>query len=288
MGKKKKLMDIGRPRHDEFETQLRRRFKDRADVKPIVNKIEEQGIDAEVQMKKGKQTVEAYELTNYDLFHFPNINAIKALKQKLPAQTKLSSFKTATTTKHRTLCYTSPIVSSVLPPLMSSNTFPNRTVYGYMKCKVGKENMTRHIEHFKSYPDAKKYVIVSHPENLTDEVLWEYAKEGIRVKIMGYQAQPYHFDVKMKKQFDKHWYCPSCGYKLNPQGACDQCDYSLKEEEKETERLEDLMREAGDMETTEGWNLWDDNSPQVIPMEPKELQEHQAKKKRIRARNHQV
>jgi hypothetical protein len=270
MGKKKRLMDIGRPRHDEFETQLRRRLKNRADLRPIVNKIEEQGVDAEVQTKKGKQTVEAYELTNYDLFHFPDINAIKALRQaqKDPAQTKLSSFKAGKSNKPRKLCYTSPIVSSVFPPLMSSNTFPNRTVYDYMKCKVGKENMNRQIGNLKKYPNAKKYVIVSHPENLTDEVLWEYAKEGVKVKTIGYQAQPYHFDVKMKKQFDKYWYCSSCGYKLNPQGVCDECGFSLDEEQKETERFEEQLREDRDY-----------GSPQIIPMETDVFQEHLAKKK---------
>jgi transcription elongation factor Elf1 len=264
MGKKKKLMDIGRPRHDEFEMLLRRRFKDRADLKPIVNRIEKQGIDAEVQeKKKGKQSLEVYELTNYDLFHFPTVDTIKAIKKKQQAaiQTKLSSFKTGK--KPKKLCYTSPIIPSDLSPLMSSSIFPNRTMYYYMNIKVGKENMNRQIGNLKKYPKAKKYVIVSYGENLTDKALWEYAKEGIRVKIMGYQAQQWHFNVKMKQQLDKYGYCPTCGYKLNSQWVCDECGFSVEEEEKELEkeleRFEESLRELAeeiqdDQEQSELWS----------------------------------
>lgn len=39
MGKKKRLMDIGRPRHEEFDAQLRRRFKGQASIEPKVNEM---------------------------------------------------------------------------------------------------------------------------------------------------------------------------------------------------------------------------------------------------------
>jgi hypothetical protein len=44
VGKKKRLMDIRRPRHEEFDAQLRRRFKGQTGIEPKVNEIEKQGI----------------------------------------------------------------------------------------------------------------------------------------------------------------------------------------------------------------------------------------------------
>ena len=64
LGKKKRLMDIGRPRHDEIDAQLRRRFKGQTGIEPKVNEIEKQGVDATVE--QDKQVKEAFELTNYD------------------------------------------------------------------------------------------------------------------------------------------------------------------------------------------------------------------------------
>jgi len=83
MGKKKKLMDIGRPRHYEFDAQLRRRFKGQTGIEPKVNKIEKQGVDATVE--QGNHVKEAIELTNYDLFHFPIDATIKGIKNKQKA-----------------------------------------------------------------------------------------------------------------------------------------------------------------------------------------------------------
>ncbi len=182
MGKKKRLMDIGRPRHEEFDAQLRRRFKGQASIEPKVNEIEKQGVDATVE--QGKQVKEAIELTNYDLFHFPIDATIKGIKnkQKASIQRKLQSFKSGKPKKPKTLCYTTVFPLSTLPPSLSSNVFPNKTILDYMKCKVNKENRERQIDNLKMYPKAKKYVVFSHGENLTEEDLWRYAQEAIKVK----------------------------------------------------------------------------------------------------------
>lgn len=225
VGKKKELMDIGRPRHYEFEMKLMRRFKDRPDIEPIVYAIEEQGADAEVQRKKNGTVLEAYELTNYDLFHFPTIQTVQKIKieQKKTQQT-LHAFTGRG--RRKTLCYTSPYYPSLLPPALSGRIFSNGTLSNYMRCKISKENLERHIDHLAKYPEAKKYAVFSFGENLAEDDLWRYAENGVKVWIAGYQAQEWAADPWIGKAFaDQRSHC---GYRPNPQGVCDQCSASFK------------------------------------------------------------
>jgi hypothetical protein len=256
MGKKKRLMDIGRPRHDEFDAQLRRRFKGQTGIEPRVNEIEKQGIDAAVE--KGKQVKEAIELTNYDLFHFPNDAAISHIKKKQQAsvQRKLQSFKSGKIKKPRTLCYTGVFPLSIFPPLLSSNVFPNKTMLDYMKCKVSKENRDHQIRNLKKYPHAKKYVVFSHGENLTEQDLWAYAQEGIKVKIARYQAKESDFDAKIGRMFFKYWYCPTCGRKLDFKGLCRECGYSVDEDENDILKFEVHLKETEEIQNDEDCDLW--------------------------------
>ena len=51
---------------------------------------------------------------------------------------------------------------------------------------VSKGNVFRYIQNLTKF-NCKRYIVISYPENLTENALWEFAKSKIMIKVLGYQ-----------------------------------------------------------------------------------------------------
>ena len=171
--KQHKLKRIGQPRHLAFDKRMYERFiKEKWYEKNINYKVFDisySDVDAIVFTIDNFVPLEVYELTNYSQYRFgiASSNASKKLRKSgmtpymMPTNDTNNKWKT-TLNKEKQRYYANP--HSV----------------------VSTGNVDRHIKNLTQF-NCERYVIFSHPENLTEHALWEYAKNKIKVKIIGHQ-----------------------------------------------------------------------------------------------------
>lgn len=184
LGKQSKLMEIGHARHHQFKMFLLGRSL-KSDYEYFwVGNVADEGADAyymeeirNLWESEGTcRVLEAYELTNYKRFRDP-----------FPRYGKLDSNKVAKEKKAQS----EPLYKN-RDSLTSSLPIDPYYLPKNMFVQIGHEALSSHIYHFEKveeffgYP-VKKYAIISYPENLTEHALWEYAKNGIMIKVMGHQ-----------------------------------------------------------------------------------------------------
>lgn len=182
LGKQSKLMEIGQARHHKFKMFLLGRSL-KSDYEYFwVGNVADEGADAyymeELQniweSEETCRVLEAFELTNYK--RYCNTIPLYGKTDKIRREKK-AHFKPLIVNR------TSITVRFPIDPYY----FP-RNLY----VRLDNSAVSRHIINLKrveecfGYP-VKKYVVVSYPENLTEYALWEYAKNGIMIKVLGYQ-----------------------------------------------------------------------------------------------------
>jgi len=171
--KQHKLKRIGQPRHLSFDKLFHERFiKEKWFEKKINYKVFDisyADVDAIVFNIEKYVPLEVYELTNYSKHRFgiASTNATKKLQKsgKSPYSIPISDISNEwkeVFQKEKERYYTNP------------------------HSTVSTKNVRRHVENLTKF-NCKRYVVFSHPESLTDHALWEYAKNGIHIKILRHQ-----------------------------------------------------------------------------------------------------